>query len=341
MARMPYLDKICSEGQAARIAATLKRDGKRLVTISGSFDLLHPGHVDLLERAKKSGDALMVLLNSDASIKRYKGPFRPFIPERDRAIMLAAFTCVDYVVIFDDLTPVRMLGRIRPTIHCNGSDWGKGIVERDVVESNGGTVKILPLIEGYSSSVLAQRICTNAPREAKRAVFLDRDGVIIDNKDGYVYRPEDIDLLPGVARAIKTFSTLGYMVIVVTNQSGVGRGMFTLRDMERANRRVASLLRARGARVDRFYSCPHAPSDGCARRKPGTGLFEAAASDYGIALARSWFIGDSDTDVQAGRNANMQTIKIGSRVARSLKLEPHAYARDLSDAAAILKKQHI
>jgi D-glycero-D-manno-heptose 1,7-bisphosphate phosphatase len=132
---------------------------------------------------------------------------------------------------------------------------------------------------------------------ARPAVFLDRDGTI--NADAhYVRRAEDVVLLPGAAAAIARLNTAGLPVIVVSNQSGIGRGMFTMKDYERVRARLGALLAAEGARVDATYICPHAPdAPGCECRKPGTTLFRQAARDHGIALDRSWYIGDRWRDV--------------------------------------------
>lgn len=132
---------------------------------------------------------------------------------------------------------------------------------------------------------------------ARAAVFLDRDGTI--NADThYVRRPEDVVLLPGAAAAIARLNAARLPVIVVSNQSGIGRGMFTLRDYERVRARLGALLAAEGAHVDATYICPHAPgAPGCECRKPGTKLFQQAARDHGIALDRSWYVGDRWRDV--------------------------------------------
>lgn len=121
------MEKIILLETARDRAAQLKRDGRRLVTVNGSFDLLHAGHLDLLEEAKLQGDVLFVGLNSDASVREGKGPGRPVIPEAERAAMLAALACVDYVVPIDapyNELPARMLDAVRPNVHVNGSEYG-------------------------------------------------------------------------------------------------------------------------------------------------------------------------------------------------------------------------
>lgn len=131
------------------------------------------------------------------------------------------------------------------------------------------------------------------------AAFLDRDGTIIEDMD-YISRPEDVRLLPGAAEAIRSLNDAGVPVIVVSNQSGIGRGYFTYDDFERVQERIDELLRGDGARLDATYICPHAPSDAvaCSCRKPGVGLFRRAAHEHDLDLAASWYAGDKWRDVE-------------------------------------------
>ena len=128
------------------------------------------------------------------------------------------------------------------------------------------------------------------------AVFLDRDGTII--KDArYISRPSQVELIDGAAEAISRINAALVPVIVVTNQSGIGRGLFTEEDYERVNARMHELLKERGARIDATYYCPHKPEDQCNCRKPGTLLFERASADLGIDLSSALFIGDRQRDI--------------------------------------------
>ncbi len=147
-----------------RLPALLKtlrrvRTGRRLVFTNGCFDLLHAGHVQLLERAKAHGDLLVVGLNSDRSVRRLKGPARPIVGERDRALVLAGLSSIDYVTIFDAPTPARLIARLQPDVLVKGADWGSGeIVGRSTVERRGGVVVRLPLVKGRSTSSLVERL---------------------------------------------------------------------------------------------------------------------------------------------------------------------------------------
>ncbi|OCB41497.1 D-beta-D-heptose 1-phosphate adenosyltransferase [Mycobacterium malmoense] len=140
---------------AVALAARLRRDGRVVVATGGCFDLLHTGHIRLLRQARELGDALIVLVNSDASVRALKGAGRPVMPDADRARVLAALACVDGVTIFDGLTPERMLETLRPDIWVKGGDYvAAELPEADVVYRHGGEVVILPTVAGYSSSRL-------------------------------------------------------------------------------------------------------------------------------------------------------------------------------------------
>lgn len=130
-----------------------------IVFTNGCFDLLHPGHVDLLARARALGGLLVVGLNSDASVRGLKGPARPVVPWRDRALVLAGLSSVDYVTGFDEPTPLRLIEAVLPDVLVKGGDWPvESIVGREAVERSGGRVESLPLLPGYSTSSLIQRI---------------------------------------------------------------------------------------------------------------------------------------------------------------------------------------
>jgi rfaE bifunctional protein nucleotidyltransferase chain/domain len=142
-----------------------KRNGRRVVFTNGCFDLLHPGHIGSLEQARALGDALIVGLNSDASVRQLKGAGRPVLPERERAEILAALECVDAVVIFDDLTPREVIARLLPDVLVKGGDWpGDQIVGREEVEAAGGSVVSIPVVPGYSTTAILRKI-----REGARA----------------------------------------------------------------------------------------------------------------------------------------------------------------------------
>ena len=142
--------------------ALARKEGKTVVWTNGCFDLLHAGHVRNLQAARGRGDVLVVGINSDASVRRLKGPGRPLVPSAQRMEVLAALECVDYVVVFDELTPEAALARLRPDVHCKGADYappyGKPIPEAPLVASYGGRIEFLPLVPDLSTSELIRRI---------------------------------------------------------------------------------------------------------------------------------------------------------------------------------------
>ena len=138
--------------------ARLKEEDQTLVFTNGCFDILHTGHTQYLQFARNQGDALVVGLNSDASVKRSKGPTRPINPQDDRALVLAALECVDYVVVFDDDEPKEMIAAILPDILVKGEDWAHYVSGREIVEANGGKVVLAPLVPSKSTTATIEKM---------------------------------------------------------------------------------------------------------------------------------------------------------------------------------------
>ncbi|MDL2209814.1 D-glycero-beta-D-manno-heptose 1-phosphate adenylyltransferase [Desulfovibrio sp. OttesenSCG-928-O18] len=146
-----------------RQLAPLREKGKRVVFTNGCFDIIHPGHVDLLARAKAEGDILVLGLNSDDSVRRLgKGECRPINPFEARAFVLAHLASVDYVVKFDDDTPLALITAIQPDVLAKGGDWTEdAIVGGDIVKAKGGKVLSLPLVDGFSTTNIAEKILSS------------------------------------------------------------------------------------------------------------------------------------------------------------------------------------
>ncbi|MGB9605663.1 MAG: adenylyltransferase/cytidyltransferase family protein [Bryobacteraceae bacterium] len=140
--------------------AQWRREGKVVVFTNGCYDLLHPGHVRLLERARSMGDVLVLALNSDDSVRRLKGPSRPLIPEADRVALALKLAAVDAVTVFDEDTPRELIAALLPDILVKGADWAHFIAGREEVEAAGGKVYALPLEPGYSTTTIVQKILT-------------------------------------------------------------------------------------------------------------------------------------------------------------------------------------
>ena len=153
-------EKIYSRQELAIKLQQLKTDGKVIVTTNGCFDVLHLGHLRYLQAARQQGDLLVVAINSDSSVRELKGENRPLVPEEERAEMLAGLECVDYVLIFPELTPVELLSDLKPNIHVKGGDYTlEQLVEKDVVENNGGKVVVGLNVPGKSTTNLIDVIC--------------------------------------------------------------------------------------------------------------------------------------------------------------------------------------
>ena len=176
---------------------------------------------------------------------------------------------------------------------------------------------------------------------SRPAVFFDRDGTLMRDVD-FASRPEQVELLPGAAEAVRTLSSAGWVVVLVTNQSGIGRGLFAPDDYERVHARLVELLAADGARLDAAYHCPHTAEEQCDCRKPGTGLFERAAREHDLDLPSSWAIGDRWRDVAPAQALGATGLLVPSDATpaedRQRAREANLLAPSLAEA--VLRVQH-
>jgi len=152
-------DKIKGLKQLSLITRRLQAQGKRVVFTNGCFDLLHFGHAQYLAQAKKKGDILIVAVNSDRSVKKIKGPKRPIIDQKNRLGLIASLECVDYVLVFNQDTPLRVIKTLQPDVLVKGADWNKdSIVGGEEVCAKGGRVSVIPLVKGLSTTNLIKKI---------------------------------------------------------------------------------------------------------------------------------------------------------------------------------------
>ncbi len=150
--------KIMDWDEAAAFVAACHAEGKRVAFTNGCFDLLHPGHIRILQETRNTADAMVLALNTDASVQRLKGPTRPVQSEADRATVLAALACVDCVVLFDEDTPLEVLCHLRPDVLVKGADYTKvEVVGATEIESWGGEVRLVDLVEGRSTTSLIEK----------------------------------------------------------------------------------------------------------------------------------------------------------------------------------------
>lgn len=316
-------DKICArEDIAARIAEL----PKPVVFTNGVFDVLHRGHVSYLHAARQLGGSLVVAVNSDASARMLgKGPDRPLNQDIDRAAVLAGLASVSLVTFFDERTPVELIKQARPDLYVKGGDYDMETLEETrVVRSWGGEALAIPFVDGFSTTSLVQRIRAgqssdtaaaakhpSALTSPRKAAFLDRDGVI--NLDrAYVHQWDEFEFVPGAVDAMRRLREAGYVLIVVTNQSGLARGMYTEAQFQELTRRMREALAAAGAEVEAVYHCPHHPKGqvpelavDCDCRKPEPGMILQAVREHGLSLEQSFMVGDKPSDIEAARAAGL------------------------------------
>ncbi len=203
------------------------------------------------------------------------------------------------------LSRAKELGLV--TVSFTGSGGGiKDIVDHPLVIPTTSTPRVQ---EGYMCA--GHIICGLVERAmfGRRAVFIDRDDTIVQDVP-YCSRPEDLKLFPGVGSSIRRLNEAGYLAVLVTNQSGIGRGYFDEETLDRIHEKLKKDLAADGARLDAIYFCPHRPDEGCGCRKPATGMLERAVRELGIDLRSSYVVGNSENDVAMGRKAGCRCIQV-------------------------------
>jgi len=171
-----------------------------------------------------------------------------------------------------------------------------------------------------------------------KVVILDRDGTLVFDRE-YLADPDGLEFLPGAVEGLRSMNNQGYRLVVVTNQSGVGRGLISIEALKLMNLRLMEMVRTGGATLERIYYCPHRPGDGCACRKPGTKLLLDAALELGFEPSRAVVIGDKGSDVEFGRRAGATTMLVAASGSSGdfTSIAPDYVVRDLRDAAAILQ----
>ena len=319
-------EKILSHDKAEAWVRQHRLSGSRVGFTSGAFDILHAGHVDYLERARQLCDRLLVAVNSDSSIRAYKNPLRPINPQDQRMRVMAGLAAVDAVTLLEDERPAALLARLRPDFYIKGGDYSlTRLRSREVVEAYGGKAVVIPVEVATSTSAIIERILvTEAHVQPLRLptpcrdgiVFLDRDGTIIRNVP-FLHEPARVELLPGVAEGLALLQQIGFRLVIVTNQQGIGLGYYDTDALIATNQALFRLLAPSGVRISRVYFCPHSLAADCACRKPRTALLESALREMGTDAARCYLIGDSQADVDAGQALGIRSYKISQAGAPS------------------------
>jgi rfaE bifunctional protein nucleotidyltransferase chain/domain len=342
--------KIIHREDAVKTRQAYAAAGKRVGFTSGVFDILHPGHVEYLRAARELVDVLMVGVNSDMSVRANKGPARPINSERERSQVLAGLSSVDYVFVFDERNNNTNVELLRPDVYIKAGDYSEAqLSSKKIVESYGGSIALVPFREGSSTTGVIEKIKAalvsregpEVSHDFRPAVFLDRDGTINEHIE-YLSDPGRFAAIPGAYATIKRLQDLGYRIIVVTNQPGIGLGYFRREDLFAVNREMMRQATEYGCAFDKIYYCPHSKADKCSCRKPGSYFIREAERELNIDLANSFVIGDMTSDVKFGIDAGLRAILVKTGRGgddKMFEVSPSHTARDLADAAEWIAAQ--
>lgn len=352
--------KIKTRKELSKICDDLRKDGKTIGFTSGAFDLFHAGHADYLEKAGAMCDVLIVGVNTDHSVREYKGKTRPIVSEQHRLKLVAALESVDYVFLFDERRNHKNIEILKPHYYIKAGDYKKqSLTSVDLVEELGGEVRLIPVDENISSSNIIENIAFSGSGEkwveeenavhVKRksskqspAVFLDRDGTI-NEEILYLHDPREYKLCPNAIEGIQKFQNMGYRIVVISNQPGIGMGYYTKQDFYAVNRKMLQAFSKAGILVDKIYFCPHSKSEKCDCRKPNQALVQRAKEELNVDLNKSVFIGDKTSDMETGRRAGMTAILVRTGFKGEdgeYPGKPDYHAEDLLDAAEwVLKRE--
>jgi D-glycero-D-manno-heptose 1,7-bisphosphate phosphatase len=350
-------EKIKTRDELGGICLKLRDSGQRVGFTSGAFDVLHAGHADYLAKARAMCDVLAVGVNTDRSVRDYKGPGRPIIPETQRIKLVAALESVDYAFLFDERRNKKNIEILQPAFYIKAGDYSQeSMTSAATLKQYGGKIILIPVVESVSTSGILARLgseCRSAerivehdnavhierdPQKQSPAVFLDRDGTIIEEAD-YLHEPERIKILPNALDGIKRFQDMGYRIVIITNQPGIGIGYYSKEDFYQVNRALFKHFSQAGILIDKVYFCPHGKSEKCSCRKPELALVQRAKEELNLDLSRSIFIGDKTSDIETGKRAGMRTILVQTGFAgedHEFPVQPDWTARDLAEAASFV-----
>lgn len=293
--------------ELCNISKELRKNKFKISTINGTFDLLHKGHLDALKYSEANSEKLFILVNSDRSVKLYKGPDRPIEDQNLRIHNLELNFPNTFIYIFDELNPLKVLKAIKPDQHFVGPDWGNKTLEQDLIESFGG--KIFNITKHFDISTTKILQNNGVIYKNKKGIFFDRDGTIMVDKK-YLTNVNEIELFPETINVLNKLMNFGYLLFIVSNQSMVSRKMTSKNEAIKINNEIVGILKRNGVKIQESFidfSHPDNPSE---YRKPNTKFLEVAASKYNLALKESWVIGDKPSDVIFGKRGNTKTIQI-------------------------------
>ena len=334
---MTVTDKIRSLAQVDSWVQAERSAGRKIGFTCGAFDVMHAGHADFLAQAKARCDRLLVAVNSDESIQRYKNPLRPVNPWNERAFVVAALAATDCVTVLEEDRPLTLIERWKPDLYIKGGDYSASSLRSSsaVAAYGGESIVIASAFPDASTTAMFERIQALAvhdtplpahPSHAKGLVLVDRDGTLV--KDA-TFDPGQVELLPGVAESLKRLQDAGYLLCIVSNQQGIGLGYFGYHDFIDGNRKILRLLGKERIAIGRIYFCPHSLGESCDCRKPAPGLILKALRDLNATPENTFVIGDSAEDMEAARAAGCSGLFVGPH-------HPRYTALTFSEAAAIV-----
>ncbi|HEX4770025.1 MAG TPA: HAD-IIIA family hydrolase [Bryobacteraceae bacterium] len=301
------------------LVAEWRREGLTIGFTCGAFDLLHAGHAAYLQHARDLCDRLIVAVNTDASIREYKNPLRPIVPEKERAALLSALRCVDAVTLMNDTRPAVLLEALKPNLYIKGGDYQvSDLKSAPLVAAYGGRPVVIPVEHETSTTATIERIqqlsvysTPETPRVRLKGplVLLDRDGTLIENVH-CLNSPSKVKLLDGVGEGLRALQDAGFALAVITNQQGLGLGYLDYDTFVAVNSEMFRQLSAFGVRFARVYFCPHSLAEQCDCRKPDTRLIERALQDFHCPPSQCFVVGDSVTDIAAAKGAGCRGILV-------------------------------
>jgi len=280
--------------------------------ISGSFDNLHAGHKHALSFSKEYCDHLIVLVNSDNSIKSYKGKNRPFEKISTRIENLEKYNNKLIIYEFDDLIPNKLIETIKPNFYFLPREWSSNPVEKTILEKIDCKLIIHTSLSGFSTSSDASK---NEIKKFKEnsAIFLDRDGTINDDV-GYLSDKSKINIPEENLIGLKLISKLKYLNIIITNQSGVSKGLLSENKLKEINKCLIDKIESYGGRIDKVYYDISSNKNPSRFRKPNNGMILKAVDEFNVVLRNSWLIGDKDTDIELAKKNNIRSIYIENKM---------------------------
>ena len=341
---------VISRDEAVRLREGYRNTGKTVGFTSGVFDIVHAGHVEYLEEAKRRVDILIVGINADSSVKSNKGESRPIVGQEQRAEVIGALKAVDHVFVFSELNNNENVTLLKPDVYLKAGDYSVDqLSSKQLVESYGGRVELVAFRAGLSSTSIIRKIAEShttvegpdVSHERAPAVFVDRDGTINEHVE-YLSDPKKFVEIPNSFKALKRIQDLGYRIVVVTNQPGIGLGYFSKEEFFAVNREMMKHFSAAGCSIDKIYFCSHSKAEKCVCRKPEPFFIHRAEKELNVDVAKSFVIGDMSSDIQLAKNAACGSILVKTGRGGDdgmFPASPDVTVADLSAAADFLESQ--